>query len=233
MNILQTRYSKQGFPTEVGFDFESDYPALASGSEVDSFIVATECGFSPLGKALPFFAADLGIPEGEITHLADWNRTENNRVTLIALASRRDGGQLRGVILAPCETSECYKQFATPIHGRAYRDFFYNVTYEAIAYACKTWKARKLGISHLSASGGFHEDIATCNAEALAHFCDEATDAAALDSFAFVGCCIAAAQLEGIKRLKAEGSTTRHRAITVEIEIRDGVAYIHISWSRP
>jgi hypothetical protein len=54
------------------------------------------------------------------------------------------------------------------------RDFYYSVTFEAIAYASKMWKSRRVGTSHLSAAQNFHKDIATSQAEALAHFCNHA-----------------------------------------------------------
>ncbi|MBU6401532.1 MAG: hypothetical protein KGS61_14540 [Verrucomicrobia bacterium] len=137
------------------------------------------------------------------------------------------------MILAPSETSKCYIPLALQVGGRPHRDFYYNVTYEAIALASKRWKARKLGICHLSASRRFHTDIATCNAEALAHFCDEATEPL-IDSFAFVGCCITKAHLDGILRLNPEGELTRHRPIaTVTEERPDGVVLVHLDWNRP
>jgi hypothetical protein len=196
---------------------------------VDAFVVSTEDGFSPLGAARGFFASDLGIPGDEIMRLARWNRSQNPRVTLIALASRRPESLLRGVILAPGETSKCYAQFATPRYGQPSRDFYYNVTYESIAHANRRWGARRLGITHLSGSGNFHEDIATCNAEALAHFCDESATPA-LASFAFVGCCITLQHLEGLERLNPEGNQTKHRPITVESEVREAAEFIHLSW---
>ena len=131
---------------------------------------------------------------------------------------------------AASETSESYKRFATPTFGRPHRDFYYNVTYEAVAYASGTWDARGLAISHLSRCGRFHEDIATCNAEALAHYCDQ--HPAALDSFTFVGCCISQQHLAGISRLNSESHTGKHRPILKQLEERDGHVLIHLEWSR-
>ena len=164
----------------------------------------------------------------EIKRLADWNRFENSRVSLVVLASRRRGSYLRGVILVASETSECYKQFAAPLYGRPYRDFYYNITYETIAYSSSQWAAHHLAISHLSGSGRFHEDIATCNAEALAHFCDAHPNV--IDSFMFLGCCIAPEHLSGISRLNAEGQTGAHRAIATEVVNRDGHVLVHLKW---
>ena len=114
-------------------------------------------------------------------------------------------------------------------YGRPYRDFYYNVTYESIALACGRWGARRLAISHLSGSGAFHEDIATCNAEALAHYCD-ATPTSVIESFMFVGCCIEMSHLTGIARLNAEHGTGSHCPISTEIEYRDGHEIVHLAW---
>lgn len=229
MNFLATLQSKHGHRTTLGYDFHACFRELAERGDADACIVSTEDGFSPLGTSRDFFSTDLGIPADEIKHLADWNRFENERVTLVALASRRRDSRLRGIILAPGETARCYAQFAVPLYSRPYRDFYYNVTYEAIAFACREWKARKLGISHLSASGHFHEDIATCQAEALAHFCDNNLDVCP-ESFAFCDCCINIEHLQGIQRLNEEGARTVHRPISISIEEDKQASLIHLSW---
>ena len=221
--------SRAGTRVEVSFD-PGRLELLAREGQVDAYIVATEDGFSPLGANRRYLSTDLGVPEQEIKRLADWNRFENSRVTLVGVRSRRNGSSLRGVILAASETSECYKRFATPVHGRPYRDFYYNVTYEAIAYASESWGARRLAISHLSGSGKFHEDIATCNAEALAHYCD--AHATAIESMAFVGCCISREHLAGISRLNVEGQAGRHRPSSQQIEELDGHVLLHLEWNR-
>lgn len=230
MVLLTTLESLNGNRTSIYFEREN-LRILAPAGRVDSFIVSTEDGFSPLGENRVFLSADLGIPEKEIKHLADWNRFENPRVSLVALQSRRANSQLRGVILAASESSESYKRFAIPRYGRPYRDFYYNVSYEAIAFACSKWRAHRLALSHLSGSGTFHEDIATCNIEALAHYCD-ATQAAEIKSFTFVGCCISMKHLGGTGRLNAEASVGRHRPIEVEIESHEGYDIVHLAWNR-
>lgn len=202
---------------------------LAQEGEVDAFIVGTDDGFTPLGVNRRFLASDLGIPEEEIRRVADWNCAENPRVTLVALHSRRDGSRLRGVILAASEMSHCYKRFSTPRYSRPYRDFFYNVTFEALAIASGKWGARRIAISHLSGSGSFTEDIATCNAEALAHYCD--AKPSEIDSFIFSGCCISAEHLAGIRRLNSEAKTGAHRAILTEAAHRDGCELMHLDWT--
>ncbi len=220
--------------TIVGHDFRVMFKELADRGEADVAIVSTEDGFSPLGGSSHFFEEDLGVSYFEVIRpLADWNRFENPRVTLVAIQSKNPSGKLRGIILAPGSNTESYKAFGSHSdrYGPPSRDYYYNVTYEAISYACLRWGARKIAISHLCCSGDFHQDMATCHAEALGHFCD-AQPAAAPKSFVFCGCCIERAHLEGIRQLNAEGRKTRHRQIRVETEPAFGATLIHLNFER-
>jgi hypothetical protein len=229
MNLLAALQAKHGRRTSIGYNFHAFFKELAERGECDACIVSTEDGFSPLGTSKEFFAADLGIPIQEIKRLADWNMSENERITLITLGSRRPGSLLRGIILAPGNNTRSYAPYVRSHYSRPHRDFYYNVSYETIAYACREWGARKLAISHLSGSGRFHEDIATCHAEALAHFCDGEPEAVP-ESFVFCGCCITADHLKGIERLNAEGKQTTHRPISVAVEEQGVAKLIHLSW---
>ena len=222
--------SRQGGRVSVAY-YSGEIKTLASDAKIDAYIVSTEEGFSPLGSNLRFLASDIGVPEKEIKRLADWNRFQNPRVSLVAIQSRKMGSLLRGVILAACESSESYKRFAVPRYGHPYRDFYYNVTYEAIAYASQAWGARRLAISHLSGCNCFHEDIATCNAEALAHYCDSSANS--IESFTFLSDCdISLEHLAGIRRLNAEGETGQHHPILTETEHHEGHVLVHLDWSR-
>lgn len=231
MHTFAALQSIHGHRTTLGYDFPALFGELAERGEADIAIVSTEEGFSPLGASRDFFERDLGISyEGEIKPLANWNRFDNERTTLIALASRRPGSRLRGVILAPGETSRCYEQLPPSMRcHRPCRDFYYNVSYEAIAYACGRWGTRKIAVSHLSGSGQYHEDIATCHAEALAHYCDGHPDTAP-DSFIFCGCCITPEHLQGVRRLNSEGQQSAHRPIQVTTESKGNATLIHLDW---
>ena len=224
--VLQSR---QGGRVSVDY-FWGEIKALAPDTKIDAYIVSTEEGFSPLGSNLCFLASDIGVPRDEIKRLADWNRFKNPRVSLVAIQSRKKDSFLRGVILAASESSESYKRFAVPRYGRPYRDFYYNVTYEAIAYASEAWGARRLAISHLSGCNCFHEDIATCNAEALAHYCDSSANV--IESFTFLrDCDISLEHLAGIRRLNTESNTGQHRPILTETEHHEGHVLVHLDWS--
>ena len=215
MNQIAELRSKKGTATLVGYDFSSSLEELVQQGHIDCCIVSTEDGFSPLGASRKFFSSELGIDEDDISRLADWNRFTNSEISLVGLPSQRTTSNLKGVVLAASETSKCYEQFAPAFHGRPYKDFYYNVAYESIAYSTKVLGAERIAMAHLSGSSHFHEDIATCIAEALAHFCDIA-DNPNISSFLFVGCCIDPNDLSGIQRLNLEGDVTRHRDIRTE-----------------
>lgn len=230
MEPIAVLESRQGKRIPISF-YSGGIKPIVLDAKLDTYIVATEDGFSPLGFDREFIASELCIPEAEIQMLADWNRFKNPKVSLVALQSRNMGSTLRGVILAASESSESYKKFAVPRYGRPHRDFYYNVTYEAIAFACGNWGAHNLALSHLSGSGTFHEDIATCNVEALAHYCDT-TPSAGVESFMFVGCCISQGNFAGIARLNAEARTGQHHQIHTDIERCEGHVLVHLDWNR-
>jgi hypothetical protein len=230
MSLLANLESRHGHRTAIGYDFDAFFQKLAERDECDACIVSTEEGFSPLGASRDFFERDLGISyEKEIKPLANWNRSDNERVTLVALPSRRPGSLLRGILLAPGSNTRSYEPFAHSYDPLPNRDFYYNVSYEAIAFACREWGARKLAISHLSSSGQYHEDIATCHMEALGHFCDGEPEHAP-ESFMFCCCCITPDHLRGIRRLNAGGTCTSQRPITVERCVDGPVTLLHLSW---
>ncbi len=207
--------SNAGTACTLGFDFDSDFSQLLNNGEVDCFIFATENGFSPLGSALGMIAKELQIPGNEIVKLADWNRFENKGISNVCFKNKNEESRLRGVVLAACENSKCY----TGTHdGAPHRNFYYNVSYEAIYYAAMVCGAKKIAVTHLSASGNYHADIATCTAEALAHFHDEFPNK--ITSLSFVGCCIQESHLRGIQRLNAE-KTSKHNKIQTTTKALD------------
>lgn len=211
--------SNAGTSCTLGFDFVSDYGNLLYDGDIDFLILATENGFSPLGRALYLVSGELKIPSAEIVKLADWNRFENNAVSNVCLKTKNESSKLKGAVLAACGSSSCYHQLQRKYYGHdddrlfePNRDFYYNVSYEAIYYAAMECGAKKIGITHLSASGKYHYDIATCTAEALAHFHDEYPDK--IDTFSFVGCCIEEKHLKYINWLNSENKNSHQKIKT-------------------
>lgn len=223
--------SGNGRSTFITHRLNASFEELANAGQTDVAIVSTEDGFSPLGASRDFFERDLGVSYQDVIRpLADWNRSENVAVSLVSIKSRRVESALRGVILAPGNNTRSYSAFGNAYERRPSRDYYYNISYEAIAEACLRWGAKKISISHLCASGTFHADMATCHAEALMHFCMEHPNAQP-DSLIFCGCCIDPIQLSGIDRLYGLNEPTKHRTIRVVRETRTpSVTVLNLNW---
>lgn len=221
---------------------------LAQSGLVDAVIVDTEDGFSQLGGMRQFLATDLGFQERNlvkwvldgfpeklernIASLADWNRSRDPEVTLVAIPSERQDGHIKGIILSPYDGSECYKRFSSPEYWLTHRDFMYNVTYEAISYAYRAWNARRIGLTHLSRSkyGGKHRwDVTTCQVEAIAHFCSENEG---IESFTFIDDIEGNSPLTIVQGFNALRDIGVHRPIqTKELEFW-GLTFVDLTWTK-
>jgi hypothetical protein len=234
-SILCTIPLANGKETQIKFDFAAMFETLASRGEADLAIVSTEQGFSPLGASSDFFERDLKISyTAEISSLADWNRSENEQVSLVAFRTKNTQGFLRGLILAPGENCQSYEPYRRRSKHNRYaafpdRSFYYNISYEAIAFACKELGARRIAISHLSGSGAYHQDMATCHAEALIHFCKEYPEIAP-ETFSFCGCCISPEHLSGVRTLIQSSQVTNHRNIKLYKTAQNSACILTLSW---
>jgi hypothetical protein len=219
-----------GHRVSLGHDFGSYFQGLAERGEADVAIVSPEDGFSPLGASRDFFERDLSVSYGEVIRpLAEWNLHENPKVSLVAIDSRNPSGHLKGIILAPGNNALSYDRFNRSSSKLPNRSYYYNVTHEAISHASQIWGARKIAISHLCSTGTFHEDMATCHAEALAHFC-KSTPTLAPESLIFCGCCISTEHLSGIAQLNHEIEYSTHLDIRLHTENSDFGTLIHLDF---
>lgn len=162
---------------------------MVEEKQIDGLILSTENGFSPLGGFLEYFSDTLGVNPQTIANLANWNRHESKELTLIGFPNKTKRNLLKGIVLCPAETSEVYKDYATPFYGKPYRDFYYSVTFEAIRYMNLVLEAKQIAITHLSASGNFHPHIAICQVESLLNYLALYSDKN-ISTFSFVGCCM-------------------------------------------
>ena len=88
-SVLCTIPLANGKETQIKFDFTAMFETVTSRGEADLAIVSSEQGFSPLGTSSNFFERDLKISySAEIRRLADWNRSENNKVSLVAFRTK-------------------------------------------------------------------------------------------------------------------------------------------------
>lgn len=224
-----------GGTTHIKYDFDVMVETLAERGEADFAIVSTEDGFSPLGASREFFEQDLGLSFSEdISRLAMWNLSKNKNITLVSLQTKNPNGFLKGLILAPGENCYSYRPYASfstnHVHnGKPHRDFYYSITYQAIFHACIEQSARRIAISHLSGSGRFHQDMATCHAEALLNFCRQFPELAP-ESFTFYGCCISPSKLVGAKTLIESNPKSYHRPIDVYETFKGSARLLSVDW---
>jgi hypothetical protein len=221
MNHLTEIVKPNGEITYIGYNFMLSYEKLVEADNIDCIIVAAEDGFSPLGRGLSYFASELGYSSAEIETLANCIRVEKPDPSIMVLPSRVPGARLKCLVLAASEVCACYEKFAQPLYGKPYRDFYYSVTYEAIAAAIERVEATAIAITHLSASGRFHQDIAKCNIEALAHYLASHPQCG-LQKILFTGCCITPEHLSRVENFVAERNWSQHRPILKKIESKDG-----------
>lgn len=243
VGVLQSRLGENIIINHpVGYQLQT----LVQRGLVDCVIVDTEDGFSQLGMMREFLSAELGLTERNlvkhalngfpknleknISSLADWNRSRIPEVTLVAIPSERPSSHLKGLILSPYDGSACYKKYSTPEYSKTHRDFIYNVTYEAISCAYKTWGARRIGIAHFSRSkygGKYRRDLTTCQVEAMAHFCNIHKG---VECVTFMDDSEGNHPLEVVKEFNETQGIGVHRTINTKTTKFWGIDFIDLDW---
>jgi hypothetical protein len=219
---------------------------LIEEHNIDVLLIEPEDGFSQLGNARTFLTQDLGLEdrnlvrwtlngmkpdfEPSISSLSDWARYTDPDVTLIAIRSNRAFSKLKGLILVPYADSLCYKQFAEGEFARPYRDFFYNVTYEALFYASHIWQAKRPAIAHLSREKYrdiYQQDITTCQVEASLHICNEFKG---IEEITFWDCTEGNDVSYSVEYLEKEEQILRHKKIKVSIQKKEKIDFVELDW---
>lgn len=219
---------------------------LLEAHNTDVLLIEPEDGFSQLGTARTFLTHDLGLEDRNlvkwalggmksdfkpsIASLADWSRSTDPDVTLIAIPSNRKDSKLKGLILVPYADSRCYKQYAQGEYARPYRDFFYNVTYEALYYACNIWQAKRPAIAHLSREkygGRYKQDITTCQIEASMHICNEFKG---IEEITFWDCTEGNPFKQSKALIEKYEENMGHKKINVSIQKRGKVDFVELDW---
>jgi hypothetical protein len=220
---------------------------LAEHGLIDCIIVDAEDGFSQLGKMREFVSLDLGVErrdlvqhafdgfpsrlERNIASLADWVRYREPEVTLVAIPSAIRDSCLKGIILSPHDGSRAYLRFAQGEYAKPHRDFIYNVTYESIAYAHLVWGAKNIGLTHFSRNkfkNHYHQDLTTCQAEAIVHFCNEYRG---IESITFFDDSEGNMPLKAIDEMSNNEVRSVHRPIHKETLSFWGMDFVDINWN--
>lgn len=227
----------------VGYRFET----LLAAGVADCVLVESEDGFCQLGKMREFLSNELGLAqrdlikhvmdgfpatlERNISSLVDWNRGEADNVTLVCIPSGNPASDLKGLILTPYDGSKCYLKFAWGENAKPYRDFFYNVTYESIAYAHQQWGAKKLVITHFSRNNWksrYHPDITSCQIEAITHYCNKHSG---IESFTFFDDSKGNKPIQLLRQFIEQVSSGEHRAISSNIKELWGIGFVELDWT--
>jgi hypothetical protein len=230
MTPIADLVSKHGRTTRIEVARHEGLRGLAEHRPAQAFICSTEEGFAPIHSEKGFLLDALGVPWQDIRTLANWNRFENENVSLVIVPSRNPNSSLRGLILAAAERCRSYERFAEPEIGLICREFFYNVTYEAISIAYRRWGATRLAISHLTGCVRKPRDTEAlaCNFEAIAHYCDDHAEAN-IEYLSYVGCCIAPKNFEGVSELVGHFGKAHH-PINVTSRLHDGYEVLDLHW---
>ena len=221
---------------------------LLQAKDVDCIVIECEDGFSQLGMIRSLISRDLGLnqrdlvqhtldgfPEdlkNNISSLADWCRSSKD-VTLVAIPSNLATSQLKGIVLCPYDAAKSYKKFSVLEFRNPYRDFMYNVTYEALSYATKKWKTKNVGIAHFTRTkmvGDFNPDTTTCQLEAVIHYCNEYPS---LESVTFVDDIAGNNPIQLLEDLQRNEIIGIHRPMQTSILEYVGVEFIKLNIPMP
>ena len=239
-----------GESIRITHDYQRQLQDLVIDGRVDSLLIEPEDGFSALGGTRDYLSDELGLKqrnlakwvidgmtpdfEPNISSLADWARFTDPDVTLVGIPSQKQNSRLKGLVLMPYEGSRSYMQFSQPRYNKPYRDFFYNVTYEAMLYAYISLGARNLAISHLSCTKylleGYRMDITRSQIDAIIHFCNQYQG---LREITFWDDGKGNYPIEALTYMNPEEFLGKHRDIDRTHERRMGVEFISLSWNVP
>lgn len=140
---------------------------------IEGLIIEGLWGFNDLGdNYCNCIQNSLGIEEDEIRKLCSENTYKNDKISLMLLHSRNPISRLKAVVLVPTQHCLAYKEMAAAVHGKPYRDFYYNVIYEALRLLGEA-ECEEIAFAGLSGFCGYNATdpiIGKCAVEAVAHY---------------------------------------------------------------
>ncbi len=230
LRALANVSSAQGANCCVFSAFGASVASLLEDGDIDGAIVSNATGYSPLGAEGRYLAEQLGCTRNDLIDLG-YATAETSSVSLVGIQNKKNT-RFKGLILAPGNNCTSYQPFVTSVlYSKPYRDFYYNVAYESIAFACLRLGARRIAISHLSSSGTFKNEMAICQVEALRHFCKEHPNHTPTHLI-YYGCCMESSHFSDLWLLDDEEGMTTHRPIRT-VERTEGIAtWLTLNWQR-
>jgi hypothetical protein len=136
--------------------------------EIDALVIETNSGFNDLGLYTKNIAKEMNIDKDIIRGFGDSLLKEKQPIIHI-FPTQSSTPTLRAVAMISNPNCDSYKPFRSST-GRPSKDFFYNITYEALAALIDMGNAN-IGIAGLTGSLQFVEDSQYKNAvaEAICH----------------------------------------------------------------
>ncbi len=195
---------------------------------VDGLLIEGFWGFNDLGGYGRLIAKLLGTTEETIQRIC--SATQSSSIPTVAfIPSTLKHLALKGIALVPTQNHPCYERWATPIFGRPYRDFYYNVAYEGM-YLLAKHGCTSIGIAGLTASLAHygHPDVGNCVAQAAAHI---AIEFAELDRVTSTGYGPVIVKPSIYMNAHPDG-IGEHRLINTRSFSTNGVVHTQISWSQ-
>jgi hypothetical protein len=218
---------------------------LVQSGQIDCLIIECEQGFSQLGQMEDFLTMDLGLATSPnlqwevngmrekinptLRGLSDWSRYRSPEVTFVGIQNANPNGLLKGIVLSPYEGSRSYTRFSAQDYIHAFRDFYYNVSYETIKYAAERLKATRLAITHLSREkyrGVYKWDVTACQIEALQHFLQINRS---IESFSFLDVAPGNKPLEILDRM-SHFRKGIHRPISLKSTSHQSLDFVDLEW---
>jgi hypothetical protein len=140
---------------------------------VDGLVVEGLWGFNDLGGFGGVIAQKLGVSAKQLRSIGEEIEPRNG-LTIVGVKSRVAGAKFKGIALVPTQNSVGYRERAVPLYGRPYRDFYYNVAYEAMALLIDIG-CKDIAIAGITGSEVLvgDPDIGNCVAEAIVHIAQD------------------------------------------------------------
>ena len=160
-------------PNRNDLEVESlEYPGLKilETEAIDALVIQGNWGFNYLGGSGDIIAKYIDLTEEELREIVNLQRN-SQEIIIKLLIQKNINGRTRAIALVPNSNFECYKNYTHP-SGRASKDFYYNVAYEAFN-ALSGIGCKNIAIGALAESDAFSSQLKNAVAEAMVHAASE------------------------------------------------------------
>jgi hypothetical protein len=147
--------------------FYNTNPEFINSLKPDGLIIEGWPGFNDLGAHIKILEKAIGNKKN-ISKLCSI-KSESESVTITLLKCINPDNNIKGIVLVPTEHYKCYEQFATPFYGKPYKNFYYNVMYEAINLLSLV-NSKNIAIANITGANPRSADIDHCVSSAIYNY---------------------------------------------------------------